>query len=180
MKTEATPTKTEFKFNCPTCGQHILVASQWSGLGISCPSCQRRITVPALDSDERLAQPAMPPNNTGRTIRIELPLNAGQSAARTNGGASANNPASAVTPTGARIENSQRILGNEPWSDLVRNLEKGTLVAPADLATALFHELMDVRRRLDRLENRTTQKTKDGDGDLVGRQNHDSMPERTQ
>lgn len=96
----------------------------------------------------------MSPNRTGQTIRIELPLKASQSTAGANGQAKDSKTASVVTPTVARVEDSQRILGNEPWRDLVRKLEKGALVAPAELATALFHELMEVRRRLDQLESR--------------------------
>jgi len=46
------------------------------------------------------------------------------------------------------------LAGNEPWPGMVRKLEKGALVEPAALATALFHELMEVRQRLDRLEKR--------------------------
>lgn len=36
----------EFKFNCPTCGQHILAAHEWIGRRIDCPSCQSKITIP--------------------------------------------------------------------------------------------------------------------------------------
>src|ERR1043165_6136528 len=47
MKIEAMPTKTEFKFNCPACGQHILAASEWSGRRINCPSCEATMTIPS-------------------------------------------------------------------------------------------------------------------------------------
>jgi hypothetical protein len=154
MKTEAMPTKTEFKFDCPTCGQHILVATQWSGLGISCPSCQSRITIPTPSSNEQSPQPATPPKHTGQTIRIELPLKANQGTAGRNGEVTESKPTSAVTPTAARIESAQSIIGSEPWPDVARKLENGTPVAPAELATALFHELMAVRRRLDEVERK--------------------------
>ncbi len=41
------PTRTEFKFNCPICGQHILAATEWSGRKIECPSCLTKITIPS-------------------------------------------------------------------------------------------------------------------------------------
>jgi len=53
-----------------------------------------------------------------------------------------------------RIEKAKRSLGNVRLADLVRQLEKKARVLPEDVATALYHELMDVRRRLDRLESR--------------------------
>jgi hypothetical protein len=36
----------EFKFNCPGCGQHISATEAWSGQQIQCPTCQRLLTVP--------------------------------------------------------------------------------------------------------------------------------------
>jgi DNA-directed RNA polymerase subunit RPC12/RpoP len=36
----------EFKFDCPTCGQHILAAHEWIGREIDCPSCNTRLTIP--------------------------------------------------------------------------------------------------------------------------------------
>lgn len=146
MKTEATPMITEFKFNCPTCGQHILVATQWIGLGISCPSCQSRISVPQPLPEPSSAALAAPPKHSGQTIRIELPLRTSQAPAGVNGTGLSGELDSMVTP---------KPMGNEPWPEMVRRLEKGELVTPAELATALFHELMAVRRRLDWLESRT-------------------------
>lgn len=54
----------------------------------------------------------------------------------------------------ARAERAKRKLGNVRLPDLVKKLEKKSPVAPEEVATALYHELMDVRRRLDRLEDR--------------------------
>lgn len=153
MQTEAMPPKTEFKFNCPTCGQHILVATQWSGLGISCPSCQSRITIPTPLSDEQSPQPAISPKHTGQTIRIELPLKANQRTSGRNGEVTESETTCVVTPAAAQIEGAQKINGCEPWPDVVRKLENGTQVTPAELATALFEELTNVRRRLDALEH---------------------------
>jgi DNA-directed RNA polymerase subunit RPC12/RpoP len=118
MKTEAMPAKAEFKFNCPNCGQHIMAATEWSGLGISCPSCYNRITIP-------------PPSTQGRFTKRIMSVDSQSQVQRPN---------------------PQKGIGKDPWSELVRRLEKGTLVEPAELATALFHELTSVRRRLDRLE----------------------------
>ena len=73
------PTKTEFKFNCPTCGQHILAATEWCGRKINCPSCQTSITIPELPKEKKKPAPVMPPsptthpNYSSRPIRVELP-----------------------------------------------------------------------------------------------------------
>ena len=40
------PTKNEFKFDCPKCGQHILAARAWAGRQIHCPSCETQLTIP--------------------------------------------------------------------------------------------------------------------------------------
>src|SRR6185295_18064675 len=42
-----TPMK-EFKFACPTCGQHISGSEQWAGAQINCPVCQAQMVVPKL------------------------------------------------------------------------------------------------------------------------------------
>ena len=73
------PTRTEFKFNCPTCGQHILAATEWCGRKIDCPSCQTSITIPELPKEKKKPAPVMPPsptthpNYSSRPIRVELP-----------------------------------------------------------------------------------------------------------
>ena len=54
----------------------------------------------------------------------------------------------------AQVEKAQRRLGNVRLADLVRKLEKKARIGAEDVATALFHELTDVCRRLDRLESR--------------------------
>jgi len=80
MLMEVMPTKTEFKFNCPTCGQHILAATEWSGRQLECPSCEKQITVPAPPKDKKKKpapvmppSPATHPNYSSRPIRVELP-----------------------------------------------------------------------------------------------------------
>ena len=146
MKTDAMPTKAEFKFNCPICGQRILVATEWHGLGITCPSCQHRISIPKPFDDGADTKPAASQNQTRPTIRIELPPKRRQDAAGLNGELAAHSTSAAMTPTS--------VTGNEPWPEMVERLEKGAVVEPAELATALFRELTSVRRRLDEVERR--------------------------
>ncbi len=73
------PTKTEFKFNCPTCGQHILAATEWCGRQINCPSCQAGITIPEPPKEKKKPAPVMPPNPathpnySSKPIRVDLP-----------------------------------------------------------------------------------------------------------
>lgn len=73
------PTKTEFKFNCPTCGQHILAAVEWIGRRINCPSCETPITVAAPPKEAKKPAPVMvpgqvtTPDSASRTNRVELP-----------------------------------------------------------------------------------------------------------
>jgi hypothetical protein len=56
-----------------------------------------------------------------------------------------------------RVERAKRRLGNVRLPDLVNKLETKAPIAPEDVATALYHELMEVRRRLDRLESRISE-----------------------
>ncbi len=177
MKTEAMPTNAEFKFDCPTCGQHILVAPEWSGMRINCPSCESRIAIPAPPGDAPIKPPASPSNATRPTIRIELPVKSGEGIAGTNGHSATTKPDSAVVPTEERVDRLQAIRGIEPWSELVRKLEKGTPVASTELATALFHELVDVRRRLDELESRANLKSTANNGDSSAGPIRDSVLE---
>ncbi len=73
------PTKTEFKFNCPTCGQHILAATEWCGRNIECPSCQAEIIIPEPPKEKKKPAPAMPPgpakhsNYSSKPIRVDVP-----------------------------------------------------------------------------------------------------------
>ena len=51
----------EFKFSCPSCGQHIQCDTGYSGLQINCPVCQQATIVPpmppsAAASGERMVQ----------------------------------------------------------------------------------------------------------------------------
>jgi len=47
----------EFKFNCPTCGQHILAPADSSGQKINCPSCQSQITIPTGPTESKNPSP---------------------------------------------------------------------------------------------------------------------------
>jgi len=53
-----------------------------------------------------------------------------------------------------QIEKARLKLGTTRLTDLVAMLEKKGRMLPEDVATALYHELTEVRRRLDRLESR--------------------------
>ena len=74
MKTEEMPTTTEFKFNCPKCGQHIQAVREWSGRQINCPGCNQAIAIPAPPKESEkaapvavLPSPALPKLPTGLT-----------------------------------------------------------------------------------------------------------------
>ena len=54
-----------------------------------------------------------------------------------------------------RDEKAKRRLGTVRLPDLIKKLEKKARIESADVATALYHEVMELRRRLDRLEGRT-------------------------
>ena len=54
-----------------------------------------------------------------------------------------------------RAEKAKRRLGTVRLPDLIKKLEKKARIESADVATALYHEVMELRRRLDRLESRT-------------------------
>jgi len=47
----------EFKFACPTCGQHIAGDERWAGLQIKCPACQADMMVPPLETPATQAPP---------------------------------------------------------------------------------------------------------------------------
>jgi hypothetical protein len=53
-----------------------------------------------------------------------------------------------------RAEKAKRRLGATRLPDLLKKLEKKARIESADVATALYHEVTELRRRLDRLENR--------------------------
>ena len=52
------PCMSEFKFACPTCGQHIAGDERWAGMQIKCPSCQADMMVPPLEAAPAPAPPA--------------------------------------------------------------------------------------------------------------------------
>ncbi len=39
----------EFKFSCPSCGQHIRCDTSYSGKEINCPACRKQIRVPEIN-----------------------------------------------------------------------------------------------------------------------------------
>jgi len=103
-------TKTEFKFNCPTCGQHILAATEWSRRRVNCPSCQTKLTIPAPPKEAKKPAPVLPlnpathPNYINPVVRVELPVKGSTAAAIQAQGAPASPKTSpAVQPaTGGR------------------------------------------------------------------------------
>jgi hypothetical protein len=44
--TAITPTRTGFKFSCPSCGQHLEAETGWAGMQINCPACSVNLTIP--------------------------------------------------------------------------------------------------------------------------------------
>ena len=70
----------EFQFNCPQCGQHILVTAKWSGRRMACPSCETRFIIPAMPGKNggapSAARPAIvaPPKVK---VRVKLPTKPG-------------------------------------------------------------------------------------------------------
>jgi len=51
----------EFKFNCPKCGQHILANEEWGGRPIDCPACNTRITIPPTTKEPKKQAPPVAP-----------------------------------------------------------------------------------------------------------------------
>jgi DNA-directed RNA polymerase subunit RPC12/RpoP len=60
----------EFKFNCPKCGQHILANEEWGDRQIDCPSCNTRITIPPTTKVPKKQAPAVVP---APKVRQRLP-----------------------------------------------------------------------------------------------------------
>ena len=54
----------------------------------------------------------------------------------------------------ARVEQARDRLGQLTLGDLVNKLEAKARIEPEEVATALYHEMIALRRRLDRLEDR--------------------------
>jgi DNA-directed RNA polymerase subunit RPC12/RpoP len=47
----------EFKFECPHCGQHLACDTQFSGRQIQCPSCHHLIHIPPAPGQTNQYQP---------------------------------------------------------------------------------------------------------------------------
>ena len=43
---------TEFKFSCPSCGQHISTTQEYAGVESTCPTCSQPFVVPVHESTE--------------------------------------------------------------------------------------------------------------------------------
>lgn len=57
-----------FKFSCPSCGQKILGHTSFSGSEISCPTCQKTLTVPQREVATVVATSA--PQSLASTIPL--------------------------------------------------------------------------------------------------------------
>jgi hypothetical protein len=57
----------------------------------------------------------------------------------------------------SRVERAKRRLGNVRLPDLVKQLERRAPIAPEEVATALYHELMVVPPRIERFESRISE-----------------------
>ncbi len=143
------PTKTEFKFNCPTCGQHILVATEWCGRQINCPSCQTNLTIPQPPKEKQKPAPVMPPspatqpNYSSQPIRVELPKQESTSAAAPKSGApntplrqpAAGSLAAKATPTATDPPQPQQlriaVLTPAVKLDMVRSVRRRIANEPA-------------------------------------------------
>jgi DNA-directed RNA polymerase subunit RPC12/RpoP len=58
----------DFKFNCPACGQRILGDSGYVGRQIDCPTCKKKITVPKPSA--ATAAPVATPQSAASTIPL--------------------------------------------------------------------------------------------------------------
>ncbi len=85
----------EFKFNCPGCGQHILANDRWVGRRINCPSCNTRITVPPPAKEAKKAKLAVPPGSPGQRGRPKLPGGPVKAEGASKGAGAASAPAPA-------------------------------------------------------------------------------------
>src|SRR5580704_12739629 len=50
----------DFKFSCPTCGQHISCDTSNAGMSVACPACDTALIVPQPPSAAPAAPPAHP------------------------------------------------------------------------------------------------------------------------
>jgi hypothetical protein len=72
----------------------------------------------------------------------------------------------------AWAERAKRLLENVRLPDLLRKLEKNATIEPAEVATALYHEITELSHRLDRLESRMARDTSTtADGNKSGHAN---------
>jgi F0F1-type ATP synthase membrane subunit c/vacuolar-type H+-ATPase subunit K len=56
----------DFRFACPNCGQRISGNTTYQGTEITCPACQKTLTVPAPPKRAATAQPSAPDAATGQ------------------------------------------------------------------------------------------------------------------
>jgi hypothetical protein len=81
----------EFKFSCPNCQQSIAATSEYSGVQINCPSCQKPLVVPhAPGAASSIATPtppgAPPPPPVPAHTKLTMAASTGHTAAGTQSG----------------------------------------------------------------------------------------------
>jgi hypothetical protein len=45
--------RTDIRFNCPACGQHLAVEKRGAGMAVNCPTCNEQIEIPGFTESER-------------------------------------------------------------------------------------------------------------------------------
>lgn len=114
----------EFKFDCPSCGQHILAADDWTGRRIDCPSCKTKITIPAPTKTAKKTAPLPPPalksplKPSGASLQVATPASPSKDATA--------QPSSAVAPAKGQREDKPE----EAGSDLKTKVEPTTTPPP--------------------------------------------------
>lgn len=69
----------EFTFDCPSCGQHILASTDWVGRKMTCPSCDVTFAIPlpghapVVESSEKNASPKPPSRRPKVRMRVNVP-----------------------------------------------------------------------------------------------------------
>jgi len=64
----------DFKFACPSCGQHMVVDELWGGRQMQCPSCQCELIVPMQQQPAAVpTAPLLPPSGASPTASAPSP-----------------------------------------------------------------------------------------------------------
>jgi DNA-directed RNA polymerase subunit RPC12/RpoP len=63
----------DFKFNCPSCGQHLSGDERYAGLQIVCPSCGKAVVVPAAPAGAAAVRMVPPASGVPAPLAPRLP-----------------------------------------------------------------------------------------------------------